>query len=387
MMAAFSGRGQAARLRPLRRRLDRLAWPLGLLGLIGVAAYNWRLWQQDKEALAAKADPPPLPPPEEWPALPVVTVLVAAWNEAGFIGRHIESFLALRYPRKELVLCAGGADGTYERAMPYAGPQVTVLRQRPGEGKQRALARSLPQARGEVVFLTDADCLLDDDAFERTLYPVTAGEEQVCSGSSRPLAEQMDNPFVVTQAASHLYGSLRAPDYASGLLGRNCAVRRDLLQRSRGFEAPAPTGTDYVLAKELARCGACIRHEAQSRIVTDYPEEPLSYMRQQRRWLRNLFFWGLRYRDWSHVRHAVKASFAGLVGLFMPLSTILLGRTGPVGWLLLLLHTTLARTRYVKLMFDEIPSPLALSRAIFADFTAWSMLWIDLLHPTRRKQW
>ena len=123
-----------------------------------------------------------MPPLDAWPELPLVSVLVAAWNEAAHINRHIESFLALRYPNKELVLCAGGNDGTLDLAYACAGPQVELLPQAPGEGKQRALARSFHQARGEVIFLTDADCELADEPFERTLWPVIGYGEQVATG-------------------------------------------------------------------------------------------------------------------------------------------------------------------------------------------------------------
>ncbi|UCC53881.1 MAG: hypothetical protein JSV68_07890, partial [Anaerolineaceae bacterium] len=73
----------------VRTRFDRLALPLGLLGIAAVAAYNWRLWQRDKSFLADRKQPEPLPPLDAWPELPLVSVLVAAWNEAAHINRHI----------------------------------------------------------------------------------------------------------------------------------------------------------------------------------------------------------------------------------------------------------------------------------------------------------
>ena len=105
-----------AGLRNINRLANRHAGKLLVVGLVGVAFYNWRQWQKDKAFLAVRSEPEPLPPLETWPELPLVSVLVAAWNESEHIDRHIQSFLALRYPHKELVLCAGGNDDTYERA-------------------------------------------------------------------------------------------------------------------------------------------------------------------------------------------------------------------------------------------------------------------------------
>ena len=135
-------------LKSINQTANRHAGKVMLLGLSGVALYNWRTWQKDKPTLASLQEPTALPALESWPRLPKVSVLVAAWNESAHIERHIESFQALRYPHKELVLCAGGTDGTYDMAKKYASEVVKVLEQHPGEGKQRALRKAFPQTDG-----------------------------------------------------------------------------------------------------------------------------------------------------------------------------------------------------------------------------------------------
>jgi len=174
---------------------NSLAIAGAVIGLVGLGYLNWRLWQKDKAVLAHAAGAS-LPPIEGWEHLPKVSVLVAAWNEASEIGKLIESFQSLRYPARELILCAGGQDGTYEKALSLVAPNVIVLEQMPGEGKQRALRRCLRQSDGVVIFLTDADCRLDDACFEATLYPVACGGEQASSGFHRPYPEQITKPFV-----------------------------------------------------------------------------------------------------------------------------------------------------------------------------------------------
>lgn len=389
----MSLRAPWSRWQSLRRRLDRLAWPLGLAGLVGVAATNWRQWQRDKELLARVKEPPPLPPLHEWPELPLVSVLVAAWNEADFIERHIESFLALRYPHKELIICAGGKDETYELARRYEGTVVKVLEQQPGEGKQRALARGFALTGGSIIFLTDADCLLDDEAFERTLYPVISGEEQAATGSSRPLDEQLDNPFVFTQAAAQLYASLRSPDYSDGLLGRNCVISRDLLECSQGLEAPAPTGTDYVLAKVLRQHGARIRQVTDSRIATRYPVTARAYIRQQRRWLRNVAAHGRRFGERDEVLMSVRTSLTGLLMLSLPVKALVWGRLVLVTWLLLIVQAFLSRLRYLAVARGIITHRSCWNVTFMQlvmlplDFIAWSWPLADHVLPRRQESW
>ena len=376
-----------------RMWLDRAALPLGLLGLAAVAAYNWRQWQRDKSLLAQIQEPEPLPPLEEWPELPLVSVLVAAWNEADFIERHIESFRALRYPNKELVLCAGGDDKTYELAREHAGEGIAVLEQQLGEGKQHALERGLSRAAGSIIFLTDADCLLDDISFERTLFFVASGAEQVCTGASLPYPEQMTDPFVFGQISSQLYGTLHVPRYAAGLLGRNCAVSRTLLEESEGLSEPAATGTDYVVAKVLVAAGARIRQLPTSRVATHYPEGPAEYIQQQRRWLCNVALHGRRFRAMDEVRAAVKTSLVGLVMLTIPVLALVLWRLLLLPWSLLIFHGWLSRARHLLLTSRALKTPLRSQHFyiqlpfLFVDFFAWVRPLADYLVPKSRGEW
>ena len=358
-------------------------------GLSAVAAYNCRLWQRDKALLASLSTPESSPPLESWPELPLVSVLVAAWNEGASIERHIESFLALRYPRKELVLCAGGTDGTYGLAQRHAGPPVTLLKQRRGEGKQRALAHCLPLARGEIIFLTDADCFLDDEAFERTLAPVAARKEQVCTGGSRPCADQAHSPFVMAQAASQTYSSMQTPDYAPGLLGRNCALRRELLEGSRGLLEWAPTGTDYVLAKTLARAGVAIRQMPSSRVETAFPRTPCAYARQQERWLANVLIHGLRFGAYGE---AIRSLIPPAIGAGMLLGPLAAWRWGPAAlavWLLAWTHVLFSRVRYARfseLLTGQHVGPagyLWLPVHVLLDFVVWA--WAPARHLLKKR--
>ena len=372
------------------KRYSTLLW---VGGSLAVMWHNWRRWRQDKVLLAAYQQPVPIPPLIWWPELPLVSVLVAAWNEAERIEQHIEHFSALRYPHKELILCAGGQDGCYEQALAYTTSQVRVFRQQAGEGKQKALHRCLPYAQGSIVFLTDADCLLDNEAFERTLYPVVVGSTQVCTGSSQPDATQFDNSFVVAQVASQIYGDLHAPTYGEGLLGRNCAVTRRLLEESGGLAAPAATGTDYVLAKMLLRQGAKIRQVPKSRVVTSYPTRIGSYLRQQRRWVRNVALHGLRFKAFGEVKASLTSSLVGLIMLVLPFLSLIGRKDALFVWWLLLWHGFLSRVRYLyvlKALFG-IPIPLKQLMAqpimLLLDCIAWSQPLLDYLLPEKRKEW
>ena len=304
--------------RRLKLTADRHAPWLCLAGLVAVAWHNWRLWRRDRERLSRCPSAAASSPVAAWPGTPRVSVLVAAWNEAENIEAHIQSFLDLRYPNKELIVCAGGADGTYDLACPWEGLQVVVLKQRPGEGKQQALQYCLALASGTIIMLTDADCLFSEEAFWRLLEPLVRGAAAVVTGESEPKAHQRGNALVQYQWFNDLVRSHRQAETVDGLLGRNCALLRSALADAGDFSTPVPTGTDYFLSRRLTRSGQAIRFVPQSRVATDYPDTPRVYLRTWRRWDKNLLIHGLRFGYWKDVKVVLLALVLYSVIFLMP---------------------------------------------------------------------
>jgi glycosyltransferase involved in cell wall biosynthesis len=132
---------------------------------------------------------------------PSVSVLVAAWNEARLIERCLDSLLAIDWPELEIVVCAGGNDITYDLALQYASDQIIVLEQRPGEGKQAALRKCFAESRGEIIYFTDADCLVNEQSIRAVISPILSGEFLAATGHSVPLPEQESNNLVRFQWA------------------------------------------------------------------------------------------------------------------------------------------------------------------------------------------
>ncbi|MBN1137162.1 MAG: glycosyltransferase [Anaerolineae bacterium] len=360
-------------------------------GLAIVLLSNWLKSQQDRARIQRLRSR--IPEPIALAQTPPVSVLVAAWNEAPIIERHIRSFLQLRYPHAELILCAGGVDDTCNTASRFAGERVTVLEQQPGEGKQRALRRCLERARGDVVFLTDADCLLDDEAFEQTLAPIVNEGESVTTGTSRPLAEQMANPFVLMRWFTDIYGRARWGDYTDGILGRNAAIRRDVLAAVGGFDDDVATGTDYYLAQMILKKGYRIRHAPGSIVESRYAATFSAYLRQQTRWLRNGVIHGLRFGDYGEVVRCLVPSAAGLAMLCGPVAALWLGTVVWAGWLLVWVHACCSRWRYVRFGASLTGCPFPVKRYVYlpgyvlTDFMVWAWTLAQYPVQTWRSKW
>jgi cellulose synthase/poly-beta-1,6-N-acetylglucosamine synthase-like glycosyltransferase len=379
------------RLNAANETVQRHAGKLLLVGLLAVAGHNWRLWQHDK-ALARKLRAVQRPQPKLSRA-PKVSVLVAAWNEHDRIDAHLQSFLALAYPNIELILCAGGNDGTLAQARRYAGDRVIVLEQQPGAGKQRSLARCLELATGEIIYLTDADCLYNDEALARLLAPLINDGEQAATGSSRPLPEQ-DHKWLPRYIwSAELVASTRSGPYSEGLLGRNAALTRQALQQIGGLDFEAQTGTDYHLARRLIMNGTRIRQVSASVVPTAYPETLGSYWQKQARWMRNLLLYGSQYQAFHQVWATVRSSAIGAAMLAAP-ATFKVGGIGVVVvWLLLLTQACAAKLRY--LFFAERihgqrgsrKHILLLLPLTLVEFAIWVTPVIQVLHKNNRYRW
>ena len=378
-------------LRSASQTIQRHAGKLLLPGLIGVAWHNWRLWQQDK-ALAQRLR-------DEQPALPVlarmprVSVLVGAWNERDRIDAHLRSFLALRYPDIELILGAGGDDGTLEQARPYSSERVIVLEQQPGEGKQRALARAFEQASGEIIYLTDADCLYSDEALTRLLAPLINENEHAATGSSQPLPEQIGKWLPRYIWAADLAASARSGPYSGGLLGRNAALTRHAIESSGGLNFAARTGTDYHLARRLIASGIKLRFVGASVVPSFYPETISSYWQKQARWMRNLLLYGGQYQAYHQVWDTIRSATIGAVMLAAPAAFAWGRALLIVPWLLLLAQSVVAKLRY--LLFAERlhghrgswTDKLFLLPITLVEFAIWVTPIIQALRKKNRYRW
>lgn len=378
-------------IQTINQTANRNVGKLFLIGILAVVGYNARQWRRD-QALAGRLRDGRTPPPT-LNTMPMVSALVAAWNEADTIDAHIQSFLALRYPNIELVLCAGGTDATLTQARLQASERVIVLEQRPGEGKQKALARCYERAGGDVIYLTDADCRFDDEALVRLLAPIVNQGEQVATGQSRPLDRQMKQLLPGYVWAADVVSGAHTGRYVSGLLGRNAALMRPALDQAGGLDFEARTGTDYQLAQRLLKASLSIRYAADSIVQSEYPVRVGEYQRKQSRWLRNLLLHGRRYGAGHDVQVTMKTVGTGAAMLAMPFGALWFGPAVLALWALLVVHATGAKLRY-SLFAAELHN-LFLSKRLLAmlvpltllDFAIWASPIVDLIDPRRREQW
>lgn len=196
--------------------------------------------------------------------LPSVSVLVAAYNEAGCIGRRIENLLEQDYPADKLEILVGSDGSTDETdaiVQHYAARGVKLSRAARC-GKAGVLSRLMSLARGEVLVMTDANTEFERDAVRRLVQPLrdadvglVCGRLRLHSPQGAPVAE---GAYWKLESLLKLYESRRG--CVMGANGGIYAVRKDLFP-------PLPDGTvvdDFVAALRVLEAGCQVRYEPEA---------------------------------------------------------------------------------------------------------------------------
>lgn len=324
---------------------------------------------------------------------PMLSVLIPVWKERLHLANLVADFRALDYQPRELVLCAGGPDGSYAEALRWRASDIVVLDQQPGEGKQRALERCFWACRGDLLFLSDADARLTSEAVNATLAPILTGEAEAATGTREPLPALQSLPLVAYQWALEVAGNAAIPQSSPGMLGSNAALTRGAALRAGSFAWDARTGTDYTLACQLRQAGVSIRFVPASRMPVGLATNLRDYSRQRSRWLRTLVLLGRRYGDRVVMRQGLQPMALGLVFSSLPLAPGRLRRPALLLALALLLTGWRRRIGYAQLapaaarqVLTPRRWPLLLLYTCI-DFVTWARAAVESLVPAWRGRW
>jgi biofilm PGA synthesis N-glycosyltransferase PgaC len=242
------------------------------------------LWATRDEARA---------PAQVWPEPPLVTVVVAALNEAGTIRRTARSLLEQSWPRLEIVIVDDGStDGTAEALAAFdRRSELRLLCLATRQGKSASVNAGLEIARGDYVVLMDADSTLERDAVTELMAPMR-DPAVAAVGGNLVVANYDRSPLTAVQALEYLLSLSMGRRFKSalGILsivpGAFGVYRRELLDRVGGLE-PGP-GCDSDATLRMRKLRKRIAFAPAARCHTRTPERLGHLVRQRLRWDRNL---------------------------------------------------------------------------------------------------
>jgi len=202
---------------------------------------------------------------------PTVTLLIPAHNEAAVIRQKIENSLALDYPAEELqirVISDGSDDGTDRIVAEYEPRGVELQRIEERAGKPNALNLAVPQARGEILLLCDANTMFARDAVRRLTRhfadeqvgavtgDVRLASADVAYGEGESLFYRLER--FIQRCESRWWTVI-------GVDGGMYAVRRELYVANR----PDTLIDDFVIAMNVARAGRRVVYDSKAVATED----------------------------------------------------------------------------------------------------------------------
>ena len=230
--------------------------------------------------------------------LHTVSVVVAAKNEERSMGACLRALLAQDYPleRYEIVVVDDGStDGTAKIVQGFAreNPRVRLLSTQEGDGplraKKRALQMGIENSSGEIILITDADCLPAPtwiSAMVRHFGPsvgLVAGHVREGGSSVWQKLRSLERLSVATVAAG-------AIGWGQGLTatGGNLGYRRQAFQEVDGFKTLSKplSGDDDLFIQLVSRRTSWQLQYAfgpEAAVTTESPANLRQFVAQERR--------------------------------------------------------------------------------------------------------
>lgn len=160
--------------------------------------------------------------PEARAKTPLVTCLIAVWNEEKIIEQCINSMLNQSYENKEIIFINDNStDGTRQILDRYARQGlIRVIHMDTNVGKKRALGRGMLEAKGEIFAFSDSDSVWAPDALEKIvlifnhdpLVGAVSGHCRALNAETNLVTKVQDSwyegQFSVRKAFESVYGAV-----------------------------------------------------------------------------------------------------------------------------------------------------------------------------------
>ncbi len=218
--------------------------------------------------------------------LPFVSILIATRNEEKVIEKTLIALKDIDYPRYEVVVVDGSSDKTAKIAKRYADKVVV---EKTPQGKAHALNLALTKARGEIIYVLDADSRPEKDtlkhlvrALDRNYYAVVGTNIPENKNNFLVMIGRIETAYLnsVEKIINRFLNTAIVP-------GRNYIIYKKELKKIGGFRNVITE--DLNLSWRLYKKGKMARIVA-AKCYEQVPDRLSWYFKQQRRWIAGSFY-------------------------------------------------------------------------------------------------
>ena len=282
---------------------------LGLARMLFIGALALVQWVKTRGELVRPSNPL---------QSPLVSIIIAAYNEEKVIAQTLISLLASEYPNFEIIVVDdGSADATSQivREQFGAEPRVRLFTQ-PNKGKAEALNYGLLHTNGDIVVALDADTIFPPTTigalaahFANPRVGAVAGNAKVGNRINLVTRWQALEYITAQNMERRAFALLNGITVVPGAVG---AWRRTLLTQIGGF-ASDTLAEDQDLTLKVRKLGYKIEYAEDAIGWTEAPDNLRGLAKQRFRWS-----FGTLQCMWKHRDALFRPRYGALGFLAMP---------------------------------------------------------------------
>ena len=239
---------------------------------------------------------------KELKEIPLLNIIIPAWNEGENFEKCLKSIKLLTYPKLNIIVNAGGSQQTLNIANSYKNnKKYKIIYQKKGGGKIKALNQCLPYVEEGIIYLVDADVYFTDEIILRMIYPIVNYGENVTIGGIRPLPNQKKSDLV--KYLSFNYNRRFREKFErynkKSISGANTCISFKVLKEIKSFTVRKKIAEDLSRGMDVSEKGFKIYQlsDYRARLHSYFPDKLSLFLSQRIRWNQNALFLHFKNRN------------------------------------------------------------------------------------------
>ncbi len=260
--------------------------------------------------------------------LPLISILISAYNEEKYVEKCLDCVLALDYPKDKLeiiVVNDGSTDRTAEIINSYRSKGIKLLNKK-NSGKASSLNYAIPIAKGKIIATMDADSYVQPDVIKKLLPffdegGVVAVTSAVKVRSDNMMIKELQRlEYLLVLLSRKLLAVLDSVPVTPGPFSM---FRAEIFRELGGFDEKSIV-EDHEMALRIQYNNYKIRSSIDAVVYTEVPPSLKGLINQRVRWhrggLHNLF----KYRSLLSPKYGDFGMFVIPVLSLLPIVALLI---------------------------------------------------------------